>query len=104
MKMFLGIVIILFAGLHAFAAIAHAKNSTDKTNDILMTLGAIITIISGALCVMNVTIDWILALCGLGFIVFAAIQNGKQKGNFHIKHHIVRISISIVLVVGLFVF
>ena len=89
MKIILGIVIILFAGIHAFAAITHAKNSTDKTNDRLMTLGAIIAIISGVLCVMNITFDWILALTGLGLIIFAAIQNGKQKGNFHIKHHIV---------------
>ena len=103
MKIILGIVIILFAGIHAFAAITHAKNSTDKTNDRLMTLGAIIAIISGVLCVMNITFDWILALTGLGLIIFAAIQNGKQKGNFHIKHHIVRISISIVLAVGIFV-
>ncbi|MBR2402099.1 MAG: hypothetical protein IKB01_04900 [Lachnospiraceae bacterium] len=47
MKVFLGIVITLFAGLHAFAAITHAKNSTDKRNDRTMTLGAMIAIISG---------------------------------------------------------
>jgi len=104
MKIFLGIVIVLFAGLHALAAIAHAKNSTDKTNDRLMTWGAIIVIISSVLCVVNVTFDWVLALVGLGLIIFAAIQNGKQKDNFHIKHHIVRISISGVIVVGLFIF
>ena len=104
MKIFLGIVIVLFAGLHALAAIAHAKNSTDKTNDRLMTLGAIIVIISSVLCVVNVTFDWVLALVGLGLIIFAAIQNRKQKDNFHIKHHIVRISISGVIVVGLFIF
>ena len=104
MKIFFGIVIILFAGLHAFAAITHAKNSTDKINDRLMALGAIIAIISGILCATNVTSDWILAFVGLGLIVFAAIQNGKQKDNFHIRHHIVRIGISIVLVVGLLIF
>ena len=103
MKIFLGIVIILFAGLHLFAAITHAKNSTDKRNDRLMILGSVIAMISSVLCVMNITFDWLLALIGLGIIVFAAIQNGKQKGNFHIKHHIVRISISIVLAVGIFV-
>lgn len=104
MKIFFGIVVVLFAGLHALVAITHAKNSADKTNDRLMTLGAIIAIISSVLCVMNVTFDWVLALVGLGLIIFAAIQNGKQKDNFHIKHHIVRISISGVLVVGLFIF
>jgi len=104
MKVFLGIVITLFAGLHAFAAITHAKNSADKRNDRTMTLGAMIAIISGILCATNVTFDWVLALAGLGLIIFAALQNGKQKDNFHIQHHIVRIGISIVLVVGLLAF
>ncbi|MBQ8279379.1 MAG: hypothetical protein IJZ23_06020 [Roseburia sp.] len=102
MKIFLVIVVVLFAGLHALAAITHAKNSTDKRNDILMILGAVIALACAGLCVMRLTFDWILALVGFGLIIFVAIQNGRQKENLHIQHHFVRIVISIVLVIGLF--
>lgn len=104
MKIVLGIVAIACAGLHAFAAMTQIKNNKNKMNDILMMIGAFVALAGAILCLISNGIDWMLALIGFALIAYAAIQNGRKKQNFHIRHHIVRISIFTILVMGFFFF
>lgn len=102
MKIVLCIVTIVCAALHAFAAMTKIKSNENKTNDILMIIGALVTLVGVTLCLLNNGIDWLLAFIGFGLISYAAVQNGRKKHNVHIRHHIVRASIFIILSIGFF--
>lgn len=102
MKFVLCIAAIIFAGLHGFAAVAQIVNSKNKTNDIFMIIGASAALAGAIFCLLNNSIDWLLALTGFALIAYAAIQNGRKKQNFHIRHHIVRVSIATILTIGFF--
>lgn len=104
MRIALCIVTIVCAFLHAFAAATEIKSGENKTNDILMVVGALVTLAGVILCLLNNGIDGLLVLIGFGLIAYAAVQNGRKKQNVHIRHHIVRISIFIILSIGFFVF
>lgn len=100
MKIALCIVAIICAGLQALAAMTQIKSSVNKTNDILMITGAVVVLAGVILCLLNNSIDWLMALIGFGLIAYAAVQNGRKKQKVHICHHIVRVSIFIVLSIG----
>ena len=102
MRIVLCIVAIICAGLHALAAMTQIKNNVNKTNDILMITGSVVVLAGVILCLLNNSIDWLMALIGFGLIAYAAVQNGRKKQNVHICHHIVSVSIFIVLSIGFF--
>ena len=44
--------------------------------------------------------DYIIALLGCTAICAAATMNGRKSKQLHISHHIIRIMLSIILVIG----
>lgn len=102
MKTALCIVTAIVACLHAYAATAQMKKAPNKTSDILMIAGAAAAIIGTLFCWMSNGLDWLIAALGFALIAYAAIQNGRTGQSFHIQHHIVRISVFLVLVVGFY--
>lgn len=102
MRIVLCIVAFACVGLHAFAAVSQIKSSENKKNDIWMMAGALIALVGIVLCLLGNGIDWLLAIIGFGMIAYAAIQNGRKMENVHISHHIVRLSIFIIFIIGFF--
>ena len=100
MNIVLCIVSILFGGLSLIAAISQMKAEKKSMSAVLMIVGSVM-LISAVIC--NFTkqqFDYILALVGCAAICVAAIRNGLKSGNLHIQHHIIRITLSLVLTIG----
>ncbi len=98
----LNIVSVIFGGLSLIAAISQMQMRDDKksTPAVLMIIGSAM-LISAVICnLAKQQFDFVLALIGCAAICIAAIYNGLKSGGFHIQHHIIRITLSIVLVVG----
>lgn len=104
MKIALCIIAGIVVFLHTYAAISQIRKRQNKNNEMLMIIGAVLSVIGITLCLVNNGIDWLVATAGFTLIVYACIQNGRQNQNFHIQHHIVRISLFSVLTVHLFAY
>lgn len=100
MNVVLCIVSIFFGGLSLIAAISQIRVDKKSAPIVLMIIGSVM-LISAVICnLMKQQFDFVLALIGCAAICTAAICNGLKSGNFHIKHHIIRITLSLILVVG----
>ena len=100
MNVVLCIISIIFGGLSFIAAISQLRAEKNSMSSILMIVGSVM-LISAVIC--NLTkqqFDYVLALIGCAAICAAAIRNGLRSGNFHIQHHIIRITLSLVLTIG----
>ena len=100
MNIVLCIVSVMFGGLSLTAAVIQMRADKKSTPAVLMIIGSVM-LISAAVC--NFTkqqFDFILALIGCTGICAAAICNGLKSGNFHIQHHVIRITLSLALVIG----
>lgn len=91
----------VFAILSLIAAVSQLK--TKEPSHVLMVSGADVLFAAAVINILSYGFDWIVGLIGAGLICAAAIWNGKRSGNFHIQHHVIRIVLSILIVVG-FVF
>lgn len=87
---------ILYAGLSMLAAAAQLKTAARKDTPIMMLSGGLILIAA----VFLKSTDWIAAIIGGALICTAAFLNGKRGGNFHASHHIIRLVITLLLVIG----
>lgn len=100
MTVVLSIVSVIFGGLSLVAAVSQMRDDKKSTPTVLMIIGSAM-LISAVIC--NLTkqpFDFVLALIGCAAICIAAICNGLKSGDFHIQHHIIRITLSLILVVG----
>ena len=100
MSVVLCIVSIIFGGLSLIAAISQMRADKKSAPAVLMVVGSVM-LIAAAICnFTKLQFDCVLALAGCAAICAAAICNGLKSGNFHIQHHIIRITLSLVLIVG----
>ncbi|MCM1105105.1 MAG: hypothetical protein NC409_13500 [Clostridium sp.] len=96
MRYVIGGISILYAALSMLAAIVQMRTQPRKDTPLMM-LGGGILLIAAALIQKA---DWILAVIGGAMICAAAFLNGKRSGNFHIQHHIIRLALTLILVIG----
>ena len=94
------ILAIAFALLHALAALSHMKAASNRQQDVLLLVGALLLLTGAVLCVLCVRFDWLFALAGAALIVLAALRNGQAGGTLHPAHHLIRGSIALLLVIG----
>ena len=94
------VVSVLFGGLSLFAAVVQLKAEKKSIQAVLMILGSAVLIAAVACNFAAVKSDYIIALLGSAAICAAAIWNGVKGRNFHIQHHVIRILLSLILVVG----
>lgn len=100
MQIALCVISMLFGGLSLLASISQIKNEKTIFPAALMASGALLLIVS-VICNINAQrADFILALFGATAICVSAIWNGMKSEQFHIQHHIVRITLSLILAVG----
>lgn len=100
MRIILCIIGAAFGALSMAAALSRIKAKEKELSHVIMSAGSVFLIGSVVFNLLKLGIDWIAALIGTAMICIAAVWNGKRNGNFHIQHHIIRIVLSSVLVIG----
>lgn len=108
MRIVVSVLAILFGLLHIIAALTQfkSKDPTARGSAAIMVCGGVILISTAIVhLVYEDPGDWMVALsaavCGFLPICFAAYLNGKRMGKIHIRHHVVRAVISVLLMAGL---
>ncbi len=91
---------LLFGTLSIVAAGAQIKKEGPLPRALLMSGGACVLTAGALFCRLGWAFDWPAALIGCGMICTAAILNGKKSGKLHPLHHIIRIGVSVLLMVG----
>ena len=66
----------------------------------VMIAGSLLLIAAVACNIAEQRFDWIVAFLGCAGICAAAIMNGIKSGQLHIQHHVIRIALSVILVIG----
>ncbi len=100
MKIALCTVSVLFGALSMLAAFVQAKNEKKPVPAVIMTAGSLLLLAAVICNTAGQQADFIVALIGCIAICAAAIMNGVKSGQLHIQHHIIRIALSVILVVG----
>lgn len=100
MRILLCIISAAFGALSMVAALSRIKAKEGELSHVIMSVGSFFLIGAVIFNILNLGIDWIVALIGAAMICVAAVRNGKRNGNFHIQHHVIRIALSSVLVIG----
>lgn len=100
MSTMLCIISTLFGGLSLIAAVSQIRADKKSVSAIIMIAGSGMLIIAVICNLAKQQFDYVPALVGCLSICIAAIYNGLKSGSFHIQHHIIRISLSLVLSIG----
>lgn len=103
MRAILCIVSILFGGLSMIAAVSQIKSEKKAISALIMITGSTLLITAVILNIIGQQLDGIIALLGCAAICAAAILNGIKSKQLHIQHHIIRIMLSMILIIGFIV-
>lgn len=100
MQVILCVVSILFGGLSLVAAISQIKSEKKSPSALIMITGSLL-LITAVICNMaGRRFDYIIAFPGCTAVCTAAVMNGIKSKQLHIPHHIIRITLSIILIIG----
>lgn len=91
---------ILYGLLSTVAAYAQLKAVHVKDAPTMMLCGGLLLLLASLMSLYGLTLDWIFAAIGGIFISIAAFLNGRRGDNFHLHHHVIRLVITVVLVIG----
>lgn len=94
----IGALLIIFA--HGFAASADLRNGSRRSTGLWMLAGAVVAGAGIVLCLLGSNADWIVCLAGLILIAVAAIRNGVEDEAFHLRHHLIRILLFLLIAAG----
>lgn len=104
MRLFFQIVLCAVCGGFAlFTGIAGAsqlRNGIRREASLAILAGAALLIAAVVCNLFSVTFEWILAVAGSVLIFCSAFYNGKKGGQFHLRHHVIRLALCLVFVVG----
>ena len=93
--------IITFALLHLLAAGSALLKGDKTTGNILIFVGALIALPAIPLLAIDSRISFVTWIVGATLCCVGAYMNGKEKGNNNTMHHVIRITIAILLTIGL---
>lgn len=94
----IGALLIIFA--HGFAATVGLQNGSRRKTSLWMLAGAVVAAAGIVLCLLDSRTDWIVSLAGLICIACAAIRNGVEDKAFHLRHHLIRILVFLLIAAG----
>ncbi len=100
MKILLCVISAIFGVLSTVAAVSQLKSDKKQFTAYLMTAGSLTLIAAVILNIVSWRFDYIPAILGCIAICAAAIWNGVKSKQFHIQHHIIRMTLSLVLIIG----
>ena len=89
--------LLVFPLLHLLASLSELRKGMDTLGNRLLLIGSSLATLSIFLYFFLPIIALSLWLIGCGLICYGAYWNDKQKGNFKKFHHIIRISLAILL-------
>ena len=93
--------IVTFAFLHLLAGGVALLKGDKTTGNILIFVGALIALPAIPLLAIDSRISFVTWIVGATLCCVGAYINGKQNGNFQKSHHVIRITIAIILTIGL---
>ncbi len=102
MKTVICIVALIYGVLSVLACLTQIKVKERRPANIVMMSGGIMLAAASVLKWLNMSVSVVLAILGSVMICAAAIGNGIKNGKVHISHHMVRIAISCILILGFF--
>ena len=88
---------LAFVLLHLLASLSEVKKGNHTLGNTFLLIGSSLATLSIFLYFFLPIIALSLWLIGCGLICYGAYWNGKQKGNLKKFHHIIRISLAILL-------
>lgn len=94
----IGALLIIFA--HGFAAVTDLRTGSRRATSVWMLTGAVIAAAGILLCLLGNPADWIVCLTGFACIAVAAIRNGVEDEAFHLRHHLIRILLFLLITAG----
>ncbi len=100
MQILLCIVSVIFGGLSLIAAVSQIKSEKKPPSAFIMLIGSLMLIAAVIFNILGQEFDYMIALLGCVAVCAAAIMNGIKGGQLHIPHHVIRITLSIVLIAG----
>ena len=99
MNLFLFIARIAFSGLSLPAAVSQLRAEKRSLAAGLMTGGSLP--LAAVVCnFAKPECDFVFALTGCAAICVSAVRNGLKSGNFHMRRHIIRIALPLILPSG----
>ena len=104
MRYLLYIVTALYALLSVLAAGTQFRTADKKDTPALMILGGLLLLLAVVAEVMALFEGWPIVILGGVLICLAAFLNGRRSGNFHLKHHVIRLGVTLLLVLGYYIF
>lgn len=90
----------LFGLLSLVAAASQIIRERKPFPAVAMGLGSLVLLAAVACNIRAQGYDYAVALLGCAAICVAAVWNGLKSGQFHPQHHIIRLALSILLVLG----
>ena len=93
--------IVTFAFLHLLAGGVALLKGDKTTGNILIFVGGLIALPAIPLLAMVRGISFVTWIVGAILCCVGAYINGKQNGNFQKSHHVIRITIAVLLTIGL---
>lgn len=106
MRIAIGVLALLFGGLHFIAGLTQFKSQPPAARGFAtaMTCGGIALICAAITHLIGGLSGWqdaISAATGCLLICAAAYANGRRSGSFHLSHHLIRGGIALLLTVGI---
>lgn len=93
--------IVTFAFLHLLAGSVALLKGDKTTGNILIFVGGLIALPAIPLLAMVRGLSFATWIIGATLCCVGAYINGKQNGNFQKSHHVIRITIAVLLTIGL---
>lgn len=97
LAIFLAFLLLAFPLLHLLASLSELRKGRNPLGNRLLLIGSSLATLSIFLYFFLPIIALSLWLIGCGLICYGAYWNDKQKGSFKKSHHIIRISLAILL-------
>lgn len=88
---------LAFALLHLLASLSEVKKENHTLGNKFLLIGSSLATLSLILYFFLPIVSLVLWLIVCGLICYGAYWNGKHKGNFHPAHHLIRMSIALVI-------
>ena len=93
--------IVTFAFLHLLAGSVALLKGDKTTGNILIFVGGLIALPAIPLLAMVRGLSFVTWIVGATLCCVGAYMNGKENGDNNISHHVIRITIAILLTIGL---
>lgn len=97
LAIFLAFLVLAFPLLHLLASLSELRKGRNLLGNRLLLIGSSLATLSIFLYFFLPIVALSLWLIGCGLICYGAYWNDKQKGTFKKSHHIIRISLAVLL-------